>query len=684
MSAKLSPLEAAARVATLRREIREHNRLYYEKAAPVISDQEYDRLYRELAELEAAFPELLTPDSPTQTVGGSEAGPEPGRLEAFVPVRHLSPMLSLDNTYSEEEVAAFFVRLEKLLPGRAIPTVIEPKVDGVAISLLYEAGKLVHAATRGDGLVGDDVTRNIRTIRDIPHRLKPIPGAPERMEVRGEVYLPKAKFAALNEERQAAGETPFANPRNAAAGSLKQLDSAIVARRGLGAIFYGTGLVEGDGAQWASHHEALDALRACGLPVHGKLWRAREISEALGAIRALDVERHALPFETDGAVIKLDVFAQRASVGHTAKSPRWAMAFKYRPEQAQTRLLRISIQVGRTGVLTPVAELEPVFVSGSTVARATLHNEEEVARKDIREGDVVVIEKAGEVIPAVVGVCKERRTGAERVFNMPGACPACGSAVSRDPAQVAVRCLNPACPAQVRRRMEHFASRGAMDIEGLGEAMVEQLVERGLARDVADLYALDAGRLATIPRTGEKSIANLLGAIEASKTRPLWRLVFGLGIVHVGVASARALAGHFHTLDRLMAATAEELQQLPDVGPVVAPAIVQHFGRAENRAMIERLRQAGLNFGERDERRERARESARLAGTWVITGTLSRPREEVAEWIREHGGKVVASVSKKTDFLLAGEEAGSKLEKARRLGVRVLDEAEFRAMLEED
>ena len=659
----------------MRREIEEHNRRYYQEAAPTISDQEYDRLYRELLDIETQFPELAAPDSPTRRVGGAP-------LEEFAQIRHRAPMLSLDNTYSEEEVAAFFVRLERLLPGQTIGTVIEPKVDGVAISLLYENGALQYAATRGDGTTGDDVTQNVRTIRGVPHRLHG-PHVPPLLEVRGEIYLPKAQFAALNEERAAAGEPPFANPRNAAAGSLKQLDPAIVARRGLGAIFYGTGAVEG--AQWQTHREALDALRAFGLPIHEKTWNTATLEEVLAAIHALDTVRHDFPYETDGAVIKVDAFAQRDAAGFTAKSPRWAMAYKYKPEQAETRLHAITVQVGRTGVLTPVAELEPVFVSGSTVARATLHNEEEVARKDIRVGDIVVVEKAGEVIPAVVEVRKERRTGAERVFVMPTECPACQSPVVRDAGQVAVRCVNASCPAQLKRRLEHFAARGAMDIEGLGEAMVELLVEQGLVRDFADIYRLRAGanvaRLAALPRMGEKTIANLLAAIEESKERPLWRLIFGLGILHVGATSARALADHFHTLDALMAASADDLQRIPDVGPVVGPAIAQHFENPGNRAVIERLREAGLNFGERDERPAVAAGGLFAGTTWVLTGTLSEPREEVAEAIRAHGGKVTESVSKKTSYVLAGEEAGSKLEKAHKLGVRVLTEAEFRTML---
>jgi len=669
---ELSPLEAAARVSSLRQEIEENNRRYYQEAAPTVSDQEYDRLYRELLDLETQFPELASPDSPTGHVGGAP-------LEEFAQIRHRAPMLSLDNTYSEEEVAAFFVRLEKLLPGGKIETVIEPKVDGVAISLLYEDGVLQYAATRGNGETGDDVTQNVRTLRTVPQRLKET-HFPRLLEVRGEIYLPKAQFAALNEERNAAGEAPFANPRNAAAGSLKQLDPAIVAKRGLDAVFYGTGALEG--AQWQTHREALNALRACGLPVHETTWTATALPEVLNAIHELDAVRHDFPFETDGAVIKVDSFLQRDAVGYTSKSPRWAMAYKYKPEQAETRLRDITVQVGRTGVLTPVAELDPVFVSGSTVARATLHNEEEVARKDIRIGDIVVIEKAGEVIPAVVEVRKARRTGDERVFQMPTTCPACGSTVVRDAGQVAVRCVNTACPAQLKRRLEHFASRGAMDIEGLGEAMVELLVDLGLARDIADIYQLDETRLATLPRTGKKSIDNLIAAIQESKQRPLFRLIFGLGILHVGATSARALALHFHLLDALMVATADELQRIPDVGPVVGPSIAQHFENPVNRAVIERLRAAGLNFGERDEPPTPSATDGKFTGTtWVLTGTLSEPREQIAEVIRAQGGKVTESVSKKTSYVLAGDEAGSKLDKAQKLGVRILDESEFREMI---
>lgn len=667
---ELDLLFASARLTLLRQEIERHNRLYYEEAAPVISDREYDELYRELVDLENQFPELISPDSPTQRVGGRPA-------KGFAPIEHRTPMLSLDNTYSEAEVAAFFQRLQKLLGVDAIETVVEPKVDGVALSLLYKGGELQYAATRGDGRTGDDVTANVRTIRSIPPRLHG--SCPDLLELRGEIYLPKSGFARLNEERAAAGLPLFANPRNAAAGSLKQLDPEVVRRRPLQAILYGTGLIEG--AAIDSHTDALALIARCGLP--GPRWQriARTQDEVLAAIHELDSIRGDFDYETDGAVIKVDAFKLRQRAGFTSKAPRWAIAYKYAAERAETRLLNIEVQVGRTGVLTPVAILEPVLVSGSTVSRATLHNEEEIQRKDIRIGDFVLIEKAGEVIPAVVGVRTDKRTGAEQVFQMPERCPACGGEIYRDPEQVAVRCPNGSCPAQFKRRLEHMAARGALDIEGLGEAMVEQLVAAGLVHDLADVFGLKAEQVGALERMGQKSTANLLHAIETAKERPLWRLLFGLGIPHVGATAARTLARHFHTLDRLMAASVEELQRIPDIGEIMAESIAHFFAAEPNRILIERLRAAGLNFGEKDEQ-ETVEAAPGFAGTtWVITGTLTHPREEIAEIIRQRGGKVSGSVSKKTSYVLAGEEAGSKLEKARELGVRVLSEAEFRAML---
>ena len=660
--------KAKSRVLELTHELERHNRLYYEKAAPGITDQEFDALLRELREIEGKHPELVSPDSPTQKVGGTV-------LAAFEQVRHLVPMQSLDNTYSEEELGDFVRRLQKLLPEEVIPLTVEPKVDGVAISLLYENGKLVRAATRGDGTAGDDVTENIKTIRSIPLQLS---GAPARMEIRGEVYLPKKLFVTINEERDEQGLPAFANPRNTAAGSLKQLDSRLVAKRGLEALFYGFGAFAGTLPRTQSEFVAL--LREFGLPGPDKLWQAQTADEALAAIRELGKIRHDFPYETDGAVLKVDVLAQREQLGSTSKAPRWAIAYKYEPERARTRLRDITIQVGRTGVLTPVAELEPVFVSGSRVSRATLHNEEEVHRKDIRIGDHVLIEKAGEVIPAVVGVLTEERTGDEIIFAMPDRCPSCGGPVSREEGQVAVRCTNPSCEAQLRRRLEHFASRGAMDIDGLGESMVGQLVDAGLVSEIAGIYGLEKEALLALERMGEKSATNLLAGIAASRERPLWRLLFGLGILHVGTTAARKLAEKFRTMDALKNASEEKLQTTEDIGEVMARSLRQWFENPKVDELLGKLRAAGLNFGERDE--HAASGEGPLKGTtWVLTGALSVPRDEIAEEIRQAGGTVSGSVSKKTTYLLAGEDAGSKLDKARKLGVQILSEAEFQEMV---
>jgi DNA ligase (NAD+) len=659
--------QVAKRVAQLREQVEEHNRRYYEEAAPAISDREYDRLYKELVDLEARFPDLATPDSPTQRVGGKP-------LKAFAQVTHRAPMLSLDNTYSEEEVADFYARISRLLPNEKIPVVIEPKVDGVAVSLLYENGKLRYAATRGDGVVGDDITQNIRTIRSVPERLRG--AAPKVLEVRGEAYMDKRGFEKLNEERRKADLPLFANPRNAAAGSLKQLDPAIVATRPLGVVFYGTGATEGVDVDL--HSKIFPLLKKLGLPAAGKWWLADSVEEILEAIHELDRVRHDFPYQTDGAVVKVNSFAQRERLGFTAKSPRWAIAYKYEAERVETRLIDIVVQVGRTGTLTPVAVLEPVLVSGSTVSRATLHNEDEIKRKDIRIGDTVVIEKAGEVIPAVVEVRADARTGKEKKFRMPTTCPVCGSKVIKDEGQVALRCINSQCPAQLKRRIEHFASRGAMDIEGLGEMMVEQLVSKNLVRDVSDIYELTAEKMSILERMGEKSIGNLLNAIEESKTRPLWRLIFGLGILHVGVSASRALAEYFRSLKKLMEAGVDELQRISDVGEVVGQSIHDFFQEPRNRKMIERLEKLGV----RPKIEPKKSSDSTIAGsTWVITGTLSRPRDEIAEMIIARGGKVSGSVSKKTSYVLAGEEAGSKLNRAKQLGVRIVDEAEFRKML---
>ena len=665
-----APESVKARIEFLRSEVERHNQLYYQKAEPEISDREFDALLRELADLEKEHPELASADSPTQRVGG-------GVLEAFVQARHLVPMQSLDNTYSEEELAEFVRRMQKLLPNQRIPMTIEPKVDGVAISLLYEDGRLVRAVTRGDGVMGDDVSENIKTIKAIPHKLAK--DFPARVEIRGEVYLPKARFAKINEEREEEGLPTFANPRNTAAGSLKQLDSRLVAKRGLEAVFYGYGAFEGD--QPETHRDFLKLLKKWGLPCSEKLWVAASAEEALAAIHEFADIRHDFAYETDGAVLKADILAQRTQLGSTSKAPRWAIAYKYEPERATTRLLDITIQVGRTGVLTPVAELEPVFVSGSTVARATLHNEEEIHRKDIRIGDRVQVEKAGEVIPAVVGVLTAERTGSEKPFAMPDQCPSCDGPVLREEGQVALRCTNPACQAQLRRRLQHFASRGAMDIEGLGESMVGQLVDAKLVEDLTQIYGLTKEQLLELERMGEKSATNLLAGIEASKERPLWRLLFGLGILHVGVTAARKLGEKFHTMDALAVASEEDLKATDDVGDIMAKSIRQWFENPKVGELLEKLRAAGLNFGEKDEHVQTG-DGPLLNTIWVLTGTLSIHRDEAADMIRKAGGTVTSSVSKKTTYLLAGEEAGSKLDKAQKLGVKVVSEAEFRGMLQ--
>lgn len=662
-----APESASHRAAQLREEIQHHNRLYYQNAAPAISDQEFDALLRELQELEKAHPDLVTPDSPTQRVGGAP-------LDGFTQIAHPVPMMSLDNTYSEGEMRDFFQRLVKGLGREKVRCTIEPKVDGVAVAVRYEAGLLKYAATRGDGRMGDDITQNLRTIRALPLRLPA--KVPQTFEVRGEVYMTRAGFDKMNQEREEAGEPRFANPRNATAGSLKQLDPRLVAKRPLQVIFYGVGDV-GE-ARLTSQDDIQKLLHDAGLPMAAHLWHAESADEVLAAIHELDEKRKSLPYDTDGAVVKVDAFADQRDLGATSKAPRWAIAYKYQPEQAETRLLSVDIQVGRTGALTPVARLEPVFLSGSTVSNATLHNFEEIVRKDIRIGDYVIIEKAGEIIPAVVSVTKEKRTGDEKEVPIPAQCPVCQSPVVKDETQVAIRCTNPSCPEQVKRRLEHFTHRGAMDIRGLGEQMVAQLVDAQLAANPADLYDLNTQALSKLERQGAKSIENLLKGLEESKKQAPWRLIFGLGILHVGASSARSLMDHFGAVDALARATVEDLLKVQDIGGIVAQSIHGWFQVPANLALLDRLRNAGLQFD--NPKTEQASDT--FTGTsWVITGTLSESREVIAELIRTHGGKMVSSVSSKTTYLLAGEEAGSKLDKAAKLGVKVLSEADFRAML---
>ena len=662
--------EAQARHAVLTQEIRQHDHAYYVLARPTIADSQYDRLYRELLDLEKEFPELCTPDSPSQRVGGAP-------LDKFSQVQHAAPMLSLDNTYSEDEVREFVARVQKLLSAESLEWTVEPKLDGLAVTLRYENGVLAVGATRGDGAMGDDITANLKTIRSLPLKLSGT--APRVLEVRGEVFLPTAEFERLNAGREAAGEEKFINPRNTAAGSLKLLDSKIVAQRHLDIVLYGLGEVRGADIP-KTQMAMIDWLRGLGFKTPEKIWRCTSDDELMAAIHELDGLRKSFTYETDGAVIKLNTMALREHCGATAKAPRWAMAYKYAAEQAQTRLRAITIQVGRTGALTPVAELEPVFVAGSTVSRATLHNEEELHRKDIRVGDWVIIEKAGEVIPAVVRVVLEKRTAGAKAFAFPVKCPECGSKVAKslrtgeEACGVVVRCANPDCPAQVRGRLEHWCSRGAMDIEGGGEVLVAQLVKTGLVLDVSEFYQLKLAELAAMERMGEKSAQNFLDGVATSKQRDLWRLLHGLGIPEVGVGGAKALARNFSSLDELMDVSASKLTAIRDIGEVTAAGIVNWFGDPQNRQLIERLGKAGLNF-----RSELFNPEAALgpfAGkTFVITGTLpTLTREAATAKIEKLGGRVSGSVSKKTDFVVAGADAGSKLEKARSLGVAVIDE----------
>jgi DNA ligase (NAD+) len=667
MSSDFATNDHVRRAAQLRAELERHNRLYYTEAKPEISDQQFDALMRELQQIEQAQPELITPDSPTQRVGGAP-------IEGFRQITHRVRMMSLDNTYSEQELAAFFARLQKGLGRERIHCTVEPKIDGVAVAVRYQDGLLAYGATRGDGQTGDDVTVNLKTIKSLPLRLPK--NVPQTFEARGEVFMTRKGFAKLNDDREEAGEPRFANPRNATAGTLKLLDSRIVATRPLEVILYNIVDLEGDAV--TSQAEVHELLAKAGLKKADHIWHGHTAEELIAAVRELDAKRHALPYETDGAVIKVNAFADQEALGVTSKAPRWAIAYKYQPEQAETRLLAIDIQVGRTGALTPVARLEPVFLSGSTVSNATLHNFEEIERKDIRVGDTVLIEKAGEVIPAVVEVKKEKRAGGETVFMPPTQCPVCGTSVAHDEVQVVVRCPNAACPEQVKRRLEHFTHRGAMDIRGLGEQMVAQLVDAGFARDPSDFYVLDELSLSRLERQGAKSIENLLKGIQESKQQPPWRLMFGLGILHVGAGAARKLLEHFHSMDAVAAASVEELMQCEDIGDVVARSVHDWFRDPGNVALLDRLRAAGLTLAQE----RQALSSDKLAGsTWVITGTLSQSREEIADLVRAHGGKIASSVSGKTTYLLAGEEAGSKLEKATKLGVKIVDEPAFRAMI---
>jgi DNA ligase (NAD+) len=665
-------LKAENRVHELRNLLKYHNTRYYQLDAPEISDAEYDALFGELTELEALHPELVTTDSPTQRVGAAPAG-------RFQPVVHRLPMLSLDNAFNGLEIRTKLdSRVKKelgLAESSAVSYLCEPKMDGLAVELIYKKGCLIVASTRGDGVTGEDVTQNIRTLRGLPLRLTG-EGVPELLEVRGEVFLSLEAFQKINSAREENGDPPFANPRNAAAGSLRQLDSRITAGRPLSFYCYAPGAVEG--AAFASQQEFLAAVSRWGLPVNQLARRVESVDGAIDYYHEMLERRETLPYEIDGTVVKVDSFQLQSELGEKSRSPLWAIACKFPPRQAETLLEDIILSVGRTGVITPVAKLRPVEISGVTVSRATLHNWDELAAKDIRIGDTVIVERAGDVIPAVVKVIAERRNGSEHAMPPPVSCPECGSAVVRIADEVALRCMGISCPPQICESLKHFASRGAMDIEGLGEKVIEQLLSLSLVRTVADLYSLKKEDFMRFERMGDKLAANLLAALEASKSCDLARFIYALGIRHVGERTAKTLAQAFGSLGNLEKATSEELTSIRDIGATVAQSIYTFFNNPDNMAVISRLQELGVTPAE---------VAKTVGGPWsgknfVFTGSLTRfSRDHARKLVEDQGGNVVGSVSRKTDYVVAGEEAGSKLIKARELGITVLGEEEFLDLL---
>jgi DNA ligase (NAD+) len=670
--------DPAARAAELRAELARHNHAYYVLDQPVVDDATYDGLYRELLAIEAEHPDLVTPDSPTQRVGGeARAG--------FDEVRHLQPMLSLANARDAAELRAFHERLARLLKADGVDEepvyVTEPKIDGLAISLVYEHGRFTRGATRGNGVVGEDVTANLRTVRALPLGFAAVgDDAPPRLvEVRGEVYLPRAAFARMNDERVAAGLPVYMNPRNTAAGSLRQLDPRSTATRPLALWCYGLGAVEGLALE--SHYEALEWLRARGFPVNPLTARHASFDDVVAECERIGGTRTDLPYEIDGVVVKVDSLALQRRLGSVGRDPRWAVAFKFPATTRTTKLVDIGLNVGRTGALNPFAVLEPVEVGGVVVKLATLHNEEDIHRKDVRIGDTVIVQRAGDVIPQVVGPVLEARTGDERVFHMPATCPACGQPVVKPEGEVQHRCVNASCPSRGLEAIKHWVSRGALDIEGLGEQRVQQFWELGLVRTPAEIYRLTAEQLVGLDGFQERSAQKLVAAIDASRQRPFGNVLFGLGVPHVGDVTAQAIARHFGSLDALREASAQEIAEVEGVGPVIAEAIAVWFADPDHQALAAALHEAGVRLELSPDELPPA--GGPLEGkTLVITGTLSRPRTEIEDEIAAAGGKVTGSVSSKTDYLVAGEAAGTKLAKAQRLGVEVLDEAGLAALLD--
>lgn len=663
------PKSAQERVEELRDLIRYHDYRYYVLDDPIISDGEYDELVRELKSLEAEYPSLLTPDSPTQRVG-------PPAAEAFGEVRHVVPMLSLDNALTLGELEAWGARIGRAV-GEDVTYCTEPKIDGLSCNLTYRSGRLQLAATRGNGFVGEDVTMNVKTIADIPGRLA-VDDPPELVEIRGEVYMPIEAFERLNKEQAQSGGKIFANPRNAAAGSLRQKDPSVTASRHLSIWCYGLGAAEGVTLQ--TQWDALEWIRQAGLPVNPLTERHDSLDSVYEYCEKILDRRHSLEYEIDGVVVKVDSLELQARLGATSKAPRWAIAFKFPPEEKTTKLVDIRVHVGRTGAVTPIAVLEPVRVAGSTVGYASLHNEDEVRRKDIRIGDWVVVRKAGDVIPEIVGPVTDRRTGEEREFVMPSECPVCGAPIVRPPGEAISRCSGGfSCPSQVLERLHHFVSRQAMDIEGLGYQTLALLLDEGIIEDEGDLYYIEPGDLARFPGFAEKSVSNIISAIEKSKSRPLQNLLVGLGIRHVGPRAAKILAEHFGSVDAIARAPREELEALPEIGPVIAESVYEYFRDETHLAIIDKLSRAGVNLVQ-----EKRKTEGPLAGlTIVVTGTLTRfSREEAEAAIEERGGRASSSVSKKTSFVVVGENPGSKLQKASQLGVPVLDEEQFVRLLE--
>ena len=660
-------------IEQLRDEIRRHDYLYYVLNQPAISDRRYDELLAELKALEQANPQLITADSPTQRVSEQP-------LDGFATVRHAVPMLSMDNTYNADELRAFDERIAKLLGGRDYDYVVELKIDGLAISLRYERGLFVTAATRGNGQVGDDVTANVRTIKAVSLRLLEADKIPAVLEVRGEVYMPTSSFVELNRLRVEAGEAPFANPRNAAAGSLKLLDARITAARNLSFFAYATGEVSEPLAE--NHYQSLRRFKELGLPVNPNINKAKDIDEVIKICSGWSEKRSALDYQIDGMVIKVNRFDQRDMLGATGRAPRWCISYKFAAEQAETVVESIDVQVGKSGTLTPVANLTPVLLAGTTVKRASLHNFDQVNRLDVRAGDTVVIEKAGEIIPQVVEVKKERRPPHTVPFKPPEKCPNCGGDVKKDEDGVFLRCVNPHCLGRLKERLRYFAGRGQMDIEHLGEALIDQLVEAGLVSNIADIYKLTKEDLVELERMADKSAQNVIDSIEASKTRPLWRLIAGLGIRHIGVQTAQDLAEHFGSLDALKNASQTELDAVEQIGEKVAQSVYEFFHNERNIAVIEELLSAGV----KPQLPRKAKAKGKLAGkTIVVTGTLENlSRQQAEQAIRQAGAKASGSVSKKTDYVLAGENPGTKLDKARTLGVEIIDEKQFMKMINTD